>query len=108
MGRNYISERAITDPVQRAERKRRKAKIAAAERAADAAYLERAKWCRTGCGQPVTTSPVSWLPCCSEACWNAWNVELTRREEVRAARREGIPVAEYRKREAAKATNSGP
>lgn len=107
MGRNYISERAITDPVQKAQRKRKKAKIAATERASLAAYLARAKWCSTGCGKPITTSPVSWFPCCSETCWKAWNAELTRREEIRAARKQGIPVKEYRKREAEKAAQAG-
>ena len=44
------------------------------------------------------TPEESWMSCCSEACLRAWSAELDRRDEVRAAGRLGMPVAEYRKR----------
>jgi hypothetical protein len=37
-------------------------------------------------------------PCCSKICYDANWKELERRDEVKAARREGIPVAEWRRR----------
>jgi len=56
--------------------------------------------CKTDILRPATPEE-SWFPCCSAACHQAWTVELDRRDEVAAARRLGVPVAEYRKAKAA-------
>ncbi|MDP9897389.1 hypothetical protein J2W32_006454 [Variovorax boronicumulans] len=41
-------------------------------------------------------SAESWWPCCTQKCHAARELELDRREEVREARRMGLPVAEFR------------
>lgn len=80
MGRNYIAEKTIADPRQRAaelaKRKREKDARRAVDRASLAAYLERSKWCRNDCGRLALGGPEGWYPCCSEACWSAWEATL--------------------------------
>lgn len=99
MGRNYIAERTWADPKERAAQKalqrERNWERRVAEALADAAVRERLSVCWIkGCGKP--TSP-DWIGCCGEQCHEAMLKELDRREEVKQARLEGIPVAEYRK-----------
>lgn len=101
MGRDYIGERTIADPRERAvERRRRRERTrerAAAARAALARYREKCRWCVVpGCGRPSATGEAGFWPCCSQACTQRWEVELQRREEVAQARRLGIPVAQLR------------
>lgn len=104
MGRDYIGERAIVDPVMRAARKRAKAAKAKAERDSMAAYVQRSKVCRIkGCGKPTTPE---WVFCCSESHWNEWLALADRKEEGAQARRLGIPVAEYRKGKAKAVANT--
>lgn len=70
---------------------------AAADRAALARHLARAGLCAAPCcGADAPTGDNPCWPCCCEACLQAWNLDLQRRDECRAARRLGIPVAEYR------------
>lgn len=81
MGRNYIAERTITDPRERAIAKRQKKEATRKKKAQEAkslaAYLERAKYCRNkGCTNLATGGEHSWYPCCSEACWEQWNASL--------------------------------
>ena len=81
MGRNYIAERTIADPRERAAakaaKKRHERQRHAAEAAALARYKERAKWCRApGCDKPATGGEDGWWPCCSEACHNRWEDSL--------------------------------
>ena len=80
-----------TERVRRQIRKLRELQaIAAAARNAP-------KGCQV-CGkqrEPAEASQ-SFFPCCSEACHVLWEVELGRRDEVKEARRLGIPVAVYR------------
>lgn len=99
MGRNYIAERTWADPKERAAQKvlkrERDRKRRAAEALGTAQYLERSSVCWVkGCGSP---SCIDWMGCCSESCFRVMLKELDRREEVKQARRQGIPVAEYRK-----------
>lgn len=99
MGRNYIAERTWADPRERAAQKvlkrERERKRRATEAQGLAQYLERASVCwMKGCGKP---SGPDWPSCCSESCYRAMLKELDRRYEVRQARLQGIPVAEYRK-----------
>jgi hypothetical protein len=101
VGRDYIGERTIADPRERAVERRRSRertrKRAAAARAARARYREKRRWCVVpGCGRPSTTGEAGFWPCCSQACTQRWEVELQRREEVAQARRLGIPVAQLR------------
>lgn len=102
MGRNYIAERTIADPraratAQRAKRERQRTR-AAADRASLAQYLARADQCAAPrCDKPAPAEGNAWWPCCCEECATAWAAELQRREERAAARRQGIPVAEYRR-----------
>lgn len=77
MGRNYIGERTIADPREKAankvRKKRQEVKRQRAERAALAAYIERSRWCRRkGCEQLAVGGEGGWWPCCSEACHQAW------------------------------------
>ncbi len=100
MGRNYIAERTWANPKERAAQKtlqrERVRKKRSAEALGDAMVRERLSVCWIkGCGKP--TSP-GWMGCCGEQCHKAMLKELDRREEVKQARRQGIPVAEYRKR----------
>lgn len=81
MGRNYIAERTIADPRERAIAKRHKQDAARKRRAAEAkslaAYLERTKWCQApGCDQPAVGGEGGWWPCCCEECWEKWNSSL--------------------------------
>jgi hypothetical protein len=98
VGRNYIRERTISDPRERAADKKQRATKARQRRLAEAAsiarFAERSKWCATGCGQPASPS---WMGCCSEGCFQKWMREADRRDEVRQARKVGVPVAEWRK-----------
>lgn len=99
MGRNYIAERTWADPKERAAQKglkrERKRKRGAERSQGLAQYLVRAGACWIkGCGRP--TSP-GWMGCCGEQCHKAMLKELDRRAEVKQARRQGVPVAEYRK-----------
>ena len=101
MGRNYITERTVADPRARATARRQKRErqraSAAADRAALARYLARSGQCAAPrCGADAPTGDNPCWPCCCEACSQAWNLDLQRRDECRAARRLGIPVAEYR------------
>lgn len=96
MSRNYIRERTIADPKERAtfkaERKRAKAKRLKAEQASIAAYLERAKWCANGCGKPVAAGDEdgngSWIPYCSEGCHGAWLEAVRRKFQATQVRRD--------------------
>jgi len=76
MGRNYIAERTIADPRERAAAKSRKQRAAARQRANEAsglaAYLERSKWCKAGCGQLAVGGVDGWWPCCSHACHESY------------------------------------
>ncbi len=99
MGRNYIAERTWANPKERAAQKAlqrdRDRKKRAAEALGAALALERGSVCWVkGCDKP--TSP-GWMGCCGEQCHKVMLNELDRREEVKQARRQGIPVAEYRK-----------
>lgn len=81
MGRNYITERTIADPRERAAakaaKKRRDRQRRAAEAAALACAKERDKWCRaSGCDKPATTGDDGWWPCCCEECHNRWESSL--------------------------------
>lgn len=99
MGRNYIAENTWADPKERAaqktlKRKRdRKRRAAAALGTAQALARSRVCWVK-GCGKSTGTG---WMNCCSEQCYYLMLKELDRREQVKKARRQGIPVAEYRK-----------
>lgn len=99
MGRNYIAERTWADPKQRAAQKalkrQRNDKRSAAIALADTRIRERLSVCWVkGCGK---LNPGDWLHCCSEQCYRSMLKELDRRAEVKEARRQGVPVAEYRK-----------
>ncbi|MGN5480238.1 hypothetical protein ACTMU2_35900 (plasmid) [Cupriavidus basilensis] len=91
MGRNYILERTIADPrtraVHKTARKRAKVKRLQSERAATAAYLDRARWCANGCGKPVATGENGWTPCCSEACHGQWVAVVAAHFDSQQARR---------------------
>ena len=81
MGRNYIAERTIADPRERAIAKRRKSDAARKKKAQEAkslaAYIERTKCCSApGCKNLRTGGENGWWPCCSEACWERWNATL--------------------------------
>lgn len=81
MGRNYIAERTIADPRERAAAKRQKAEAARKKKAQEAqsmaAYLERTKRCRNkGCMNLAVGGENGWYPCCSEACLRQWNESL--------------------------------
>lgn len=101
MSRNYIAERTIADPKERAAWKTRKRELerkrrsAAALGAAQIAARLEVCWVRT-CGKSVNGE---WMRCCSAECYNAMLRELERREEVKKARLLGVPVAEYRKQQ---------
>jgi hypothetical protein len=99
VGRNYIAERTWADPKQRAAHKAVQRERDRMQRTADALgaaqYRERSRVCWVkGCDKP--SSP-DWMGCCSEQCHRVMLKELDRRDEVKQARRQGIPVAEYRK-----------
>lgn len=105
MGRNYIAERTIADPRARATAQRvvreRLRKRAAADRASLAQYLARAGQCAaTRCDTAASTEGNPWWPCCCESCATAWTAAQQRRDERKAAQRQGIPVAEFRRRQA--------
>lgn len=101
MGRNYIAERTIADPKERAAWKtrtrelERKRRAAAALGAAQIAARLEVCWVRT-CGKSVTGE---WMGCCSAECYDAMLRELKRRDEVKKARLLGMPVAEHRKQQ---------
>lgn len=81
MGRNYISERTIADPRERAIVKRHKTDAARKKKIQEAksiaAYLERTKYCRNkGCKNLPVGGEQGWYPCCSEACFDLWNASL--------------------------------
>lgn len=106
MGRDFIGERTIADPRERAAGHARRRRQAAAQRRAEAAallrYQARARLCHAaGCSRPASTGEESAYPCCSAACLTRWTAALERRDEVRQARRLGMPVAEYRAGKAA-------
>lgn len=99
MGRNYVAERTWANPRERAAQKalkrERDRKRHIAEALDDARYRERSSICSVkGCDKP---SSLDWMGCCGEQCHKAMLKELDRREEVKQARRQGIPVVEYRK-----------
>ena len=100
MGRDYIGERTIADPRERAIEKRRRARAARERRVAEAralaAFKDRIRWCIMGCGEPRQRLEDDWWPGCSEKCHIEWLAKLERKEEVKQARRLGIPVAEFR------------
>ena len=103
MGRNYIAERTIADPRARATAQRvkreRQRKSAAADRAGLAQYLARAGQCAAShCNATAPPEANPWWPCCCESCATAWTADQQSSAERRAARSQGIPVAEYRRR----------
>lgn len=81
MGRNYIAERTIADPRERAVAKRHKKEVARKKKAQEekslASYLERAKYCRAkGCTNLAVGGEEGWWPCCSESCLDKWTASL--------------------------------
>jgi len=81
MGRNYIAERTIVDPRERAIEKRHKKEATKKKKLTEAqsmaAYLERAKRCRNkGCQNLAVGGEEGWYPCCCEACFNQWHASL--------------------------------
>lgn len=81
MGRNYIAERTIADPRERAAARRRKIDAAKKKKSQEAeslaAYLERTKYCRNkGCTNIALGGEDGWWPCCSESCFERWNASL--------------------------------
>lgn len=81
MGRNYIGERTIADPRERAIAKRQKNEAARKKKAQEAksleSYLERAKYCRAkGCSSLAVGGEEGWWPCCSESCHAKWTASL--------------------------------
>ncbi|MBM5575855.1 hypothetical protein GKO28_18195 [Deefgea sp. CFH1-16] len=76
MGRNYISERTISDPKERAAHKKKKQKLRLQADQTAKAIVERNKFCANGCGQ---LRDEWWMTCCSESCFNDWSHKLTKR-----------------------------
>lgn len=81
MGRNYIAERTIADPRERAIAKRHKTEAAKRKKATEQKsleqYLERTKYCQAkGCENLAVGGENGWLPCCSEACFERWHAGL--------------------------------
>lgn len=99
MGRNYIAERTWADPRERAAQKAlkneriRKKRAAESREAAAAQRRDAVCWVK-GCDKRTVPG---WMGCCGEPCYHTMLKELDRRDEVKQARRQGIPVAEYRK-----------
>lgn len=90
-GRWYPGVDAQRLAARQARRETEALAIAAAARATPAS-------CWTCKGEmPDGIEPAqSWWPCCTEMCHAARELELARRQEVREARRIGVPVAEFR------------
>lgn len=81
MGRNYIAERTIADPRERAIAKRHKKEAAKKRKALEAKsleqYLERVKFCHAkGCENLAIGGENGWWPCCCESCFERWSASL--------------------------------
>lgn len=81
MGRNFIAERTIVNPGERAIAQRKKQEAARKRKAREAKsleqYLARAKFCRAeGCQNEAIGGEQGWWPCCSESCHARWSASL--------------------------------